>query len=298
MRICHLFLTTLTLLLSYSFSLGQSLVKEGHQWNVVHESFWGPGTSTELTRVTGDTIINDTVYNKLYSTRDTLGTNWKLRNELLREDAIGRVYTREIESGQEHLLFDFSLQLNDTFSIYLGRFATPDNECLAIVSNIDSTTINNGEKRKRIHFNIIWNGSLAQGPVWIEGVGSTIGGLFGDIWYCVPDIVLGLNCFYDNNEILFPESPSSCFIDISVAVQNLLPRDISIYPNPMSDLLYIKHGSTQLKSISIVNLFGVLVYERPYTESVDVSQLANGTYIVLLEDDRGNVYSDKIVKMQ
>lgn len=280
----------------YGFSFSQELVKEGHQWNVANGSFWHTGVSTELTKIIGDTIINDTIYNKLYSTSDTLDTNWELRNELLREDSIGRVYTKDIESGQENLLFDFSLQLNDTFSVYLGSYAFPDHECLAVVSNIDSVTINNGEKRKRLHFKVGWDFN-DQGPIWVEGIGSTRGGLFGDIVYCVSDLLIDLNCFYDKDELLYPELPTSCFIDIPIAVQYALPSDINIYPNPISKTLYISHGETKIESYKIIDFMGRFVKASVYTKTdIDVSSIPVGIYVLVIEAGDGRLYSHKLIK--
>jgi hypothetical protein len=123
------------------------------------------------------------------------------------------------------------------------------------------------------------------------------GGLFGDIRYCIFDIVIGLNCFYDNEELLFPEAPTDCFIDIPVSVENILPEDISIYPNPISDQLNIKHGSTELEKISILNLSGIEIYEGPNTASVDVSSLAPGAYILLLQSTDGRTFTQNLIKL-
>ena len=289
MKTYRIFLAISIILFLSSLLFSQSLVKEGHQWNVRFQNFSSPDITTSVIQIGSDTIIGDTVYHAIWTTLDTFDTNWVLNRIAIREDAYGKVYTRLYDEDVETLEYDFSLQLNDTFlfSSLCREFE---------VYNIDSITLNNGERRKQIHLKIVGEDSNF-GPRWVEGIGDIQGGLFGNIAYCITDVGGKLLCYYDNEELLYPETPLICFEENVVFVRNNIPSDIAIYPNPISEMLTIRHRQTLLRTISLVDITGRIIYKGPFVSSLDVSNLEIGTYILLLEDDAGNVYSDKLVKM-
>ena len=59
--------------------------------------------------------------------------------------------------------------------------------------------------------------------------------------------------------------------------------DISIYPNPTSDMVFIEGNYTQLKVI-IYNVLGKEILNKSITNSIDISHLDNGVYILQLSD--------------
>ena len=59
--------------------------------------------------------------------------------------------------------------------------------------------------------------------------------------------------------------------------------DISIYPNPTSDMVYIEGNYTQLKVI-IYNVLGKEILNKSITNRIDISHLDNGVYILQLSD--------------
>jgi hypothetical protein len=67
----------------------------------------------------------------------------------------------------------------------------------------------------------------------------------------------------------------------SLEDQNQL--DISIYPNPTSDMIYIEGNYTQLKVV-IYNVLGKEILNKSITNSIDISHLDNGVYILQLSD--------------
>ena len=83
---------------------------------------------------------------------------------------------------------------------------------------------------------------------------------------------------------------------------NLIKRniDFSIIPNPSSSSIEINMKENQFKNITITTIDGKMVYDKKMEltdfTKVDVSQYANGIYIVNLLTEDGNVYSKKIIK--
>lgn len=74
-------------------------------------------------------------------------------------------------------------------------------------------------------------------------------------------------------------------------------KEISIYPNPVTDCVIFNGVSTR-STICIMSLSGAEVKRiqtRSEKEFVDLTDLASGLYIVHIYDDKGNVYSTKLV---
>ena len=78
----------------------------------------------------------------------------------------------------------------------------------------------------------------------------------------------------------------------SVDDQNQL--DISVYPNPTSDIVYIDGNYTQLKVV-VYDILGKKVINKPITNTIDISQLEKGVYILQLSDG-AKVTTERIIK--
>ena len=70
--------------------------------------------------------------------------------------------------------------------------------------------------------------------------------------------------------------------------------DISIYPNPTSDIVYIEGNYTQLKAV-VYDILGKQVMNEPITNSIDISQLEKGVYILQLSDG-AKLTTQRIIK--
>ena len=70
--------------------------------------------------------------------------------------------------------------------------------------------------------------------------------------------------------------------------------DISIYPNPTSDIVYIEGNYTQLKVV-VYDILGKQVMNKPITNHIDISQLEKGVYILQLSD-RVKLTTQRILK--
>lgn len=74
-------------------------------------------------------------------------------------------------------------------------------------------------------------------------------------------------------------------------------ESVSIYPNPTRDIIHIKASNINFNVIKIFNLHGQLVktYDNLDTQKLNISDLANGLYIMDLTSEQG-VVKRKIVK--
>ena len=137
----------------------QTLVKTNKVWSVVECHNFG-ACETYFNRFEGDTIIGDNQYKKLYATYDSSMGNWYYIGAM-REDSTNRVYYISGNTTNENLYYDFRLNQSDTFNFHVFN-----NTYQMIVNSIDTGTLINGEKRKRINFNNF--------EEWIDGVGSLL----------------------------------------------------------------------------------------------------------------------------
>ena len=75
-------------------------------------------------------------------------------------------------------------------------------------------------------------------------------------------------------------------------------RDVSFYPNPVKNDLFIK-TSSEKSTINIYSLQGSLLKSIPAYQSnkqIDVSTLQSGVYLVKISGSDGKMYAGKFVK--
>ncbi len=95
--------------------------------------------------------------------------------------------------------------------------------------------------------------------------------------------------FIRNPQIIFKlvDEEQSNPTGIEPETENIL----KIYPNPVTDILNIDGGGSQIESVRIIDLMGIEVKKENFTErnsvSVYVGDLSAGTYIVSVETENG-----------
>ncbi|KMQ69841.1 secretion protein [Chryseobacterium sp. FH2] len=77
-------------------------------------------------------------------------------------------------------------------------------------------------------------------------------------------------------------------------------NNLSIYPNPTTQFLYIgKESDKSYADISIIDMSGKIALQKQnhkYTEAIDVSKLVPGTYFIISKNAEGKVYKNKFIK--
>ena len=73
-------------------------------------------------------------------------------------------------------------------------------------------------------------------------------------------------------------------------------KNVTIYPNPASDVIYVKGDDIQY--VEIYNSIGLKVISKNVndSESINIADLTSGLYFVKTSDKEGNVSTTKIVK--
>jgi hypothetical protein len=83
-----------------------------------------------------------------------------------------------------------------------------------------------------------------------------------------------------------------------VSVQFAGKREtLSLYPNPVSDRLFIKTDKNLISEISIINMQGrqVLNQKTLPVDGINVIHLSAGTYVVLVKESNGSTSSHKVI---
>lgn len=273
--------------------------------------FSGENPNYERFAVSGeDTVVNGTVYKKLYQFYDTIF----IRSRAtyiggIREDDTKKVYycgseihflkpsfaaiiQNDGNVGDELLLYDFSLNIGDTLKN--GNLTVPDE--FLVVSDID--TINAGNSyRKMFHFEPIW------WVKWIEGIGSIKGLLFTSGDLPTNGLDNDLICFRKNDSILyfngFYDDCIPLIAGIETDKKNL--SGIEIYPNPTHDnSIHFNPGDKNVKKIEIIDCSGIIVdcLRIADTQSeiiYSTEKLHPGIYFIMVTDDKGTCHNGRFI---
>jgi hypothetical protein len=268
-------------------SRAQSIVDTNKVWYNVEYGFEGAVT-TFIFSFKGDTIINSLLYKKVVFNDSSASI---FNNPIAaREDTT----TKQIffyYPGVEYLAYDFSLQLDSTFITYIDGCVIQ----LGVVF-IDTITLLNGEKRKRI---TLYGSSQVE--QWIEGIGS-LNGLFRvGIDFCYDFKFSHLNCFKENDTLKYhnPNFPSCNYTTVGI---NELKNDIrfTISPNPFTSSTQITLPQTFHNiALAVYDIQGKLLAQHQYKDCSQIqlnrNQLSNGLYFLKLTLDDKEVETGKIV---
>ncbi len=77
--------------------------------------------------------------------------------------------------------------------------------------------------------------------------------------------------------------------NVTVKTQNLLTEkiDFQVYPNPSADVVFF-NSESELKTIKFFDLSGKIVKQESNIQTVNVQNLPSGSYIIKVEDAKGN----------
>lgn len=222
--------------------------------------------------VNGDSLVNGTIYHKLYK----FGKDSVVKfDRLYRID--GEKVIAQDDQGVDQVHYDFSLEVGDTFRSVQGRLFT--------VQSLDSIELLDGY-HKVIDF--------GEARI-IRGVGS-VQGLFTFMGPNISDFWEELLCFSYESKSMYPySSDSSCF-DLTkwVGVKEVKYVGIKVYPNPSNSELNIPDATPNDKC-SIYNVQGELVKEYLGHSKISVTDYKEGVYYLSLERDDVVFYSKFLV---
>lgn len=243
---------------------------------------------TSILKMEGDTLVDNKLYKKIYSTRDTVNQVWSLDSRLLiREDSSKKVWLRKVtfDGSEEMLLYDFDLMVGDSFAVNLAV----DQMCKIPVTSVDSITLSSGEKRKRINFSYFLFGDIVTETSWIEGIGGLTGLIYHQDHYCGnPDASTWLRCYFEDGERLFGQVPDGeCFSLITSTDELDTQTRFSIYPNPVREQITLILPDDKSRSWELFNYQGQLIRNGEVNnddDQISVENLPAGIYFLKIKN--------------
>lgn len=113
-----------------------------------------------------------------------------------------------------------------------------------------------------------------------------------DDWYDIPDP----NFFYGMTKVegiivnIIPTTPPSA------VNESLCQQTLEVYPNPVSEILYLKNLSSERVDYSIYNVLGQEVATGSSSGTISVATLEKGIYLLQVNDDASRKTAKFVVK--
>lgn len=279
----------------------QPLLEEGNVWSVdiYFEPFDPPSPPyswTETWQITlGDIeIIDGRSYYRMSTDQQPTC--------LLREEN-GIVYKYEPTLNMDSILFDFNLEVGDTFNLIGSAYDSWDSNCSGLMQFLYETDLHvqqvdylelAGELRKVITFQE-WNNY--QQLQWIEGIGNISG--FDLIWEMM-DITSGsmLVCFTDNATTYFFNDATSCD-NTTLGLDDIFISQIILYPNPVTNISYLRFPENTTKNlVKIFDINGSLIKQQSTNNGyilIKNSDYSSGIYFYQVYSNEKPIKTEKII---
>lgn len=208
-----------------------------------------------------------------------------------------KFYVIPQDSTEEILIYDFDLEVGDTFVVTWG-WQIWDSTTLE-VGWVDTIITADGLARKRISLQSVGNYGT-----WIEGIGS------GEWSFVYPgysgwlDNGYYFTCHFQEEEPIYSSWGIAELCDLD-AITNTSETEINsgfdVFPNPTSDILNISFLDLNIEELRIIDLSGNIVYQNKINSQNYHLQVENilesGVYLIKVYGSDGLVITKKFVKI-
>lgn len=271
---------TLTVIILAFISLtlcnSQVLVSENKLWSTVeygteqpdhynYHSYW--------IKFQGDSLIYRTLYKRMFRSDDSTHSQW-ISYGFMREDSLQRVYAYAVPNryfpAGEVLLYDFNLKKGDSISMGKGHYLPVD--------SVGYITLENKP------YKIIY---MAHASIkWIEGIGSTMGILWGIPIMFLDGLDRYLVCYSENDSLIYHnQNYNSCYVNhIALGIQLPNVQNISIrLTNDNNEVFLVFSGALDsYKKLSLYDITGKVLYRGNFNSTrINLSELKlpSGIYV-------------------
>lgn len=279
---------------------------------VWHYSYYNQTTSGYVKiESIGDTVIDGKTCKILHKTRiyndgfsasiDTVD----LGEEYTYEESNVVYYYR---LGQFFILYDFNASLNDSWVI-AGDEQNPDPSCLDSTGTIyvDSTTTVsiNSHNLQGLYINSPSSSSWYMYGLAVEKLGC-MSYMFPEVNQCLADYYEGgfIRCYSDSIFGFYQRDTTAC--DYIYMADAAIPEnknfDISIYPNPVKDIVSIEITQAWQTGNYHINIYSLLgerlkkIRPEGKTTTIDISDLPDGCYFIEVTNSKKEKTSKKLIK--
>jgi hypothetical protein len=117
--------------------------------------------------------------------------------------------------------------------------------------------------------------------------------------FSLPNAVPGIKQFINDRSLALTAFLNSISFNCTLGVKEIRQRiELSIYPNPANNFLYIKTNLEDKKylKIRVLNLLGQEMIYQSYSEKINISMLNQGVYVIELHDISSSISVGKFIK--
>ena len=263
------------------------------QWDMRFVFYYGD-SQYEIARLGDEIEFEGQTYRELTVLYDEL--NYTVPFGLLREEG-KKVYLRRYSTAIPHIMeeevyYDFNLQVGDWFEV--GDEVEPG---FIQVMAIEEVVLDDGSVRNKYVFNEGWGVNPEEPEVWIEGIGS----LSGINWRYIPGWTASgfayLQCYFEDDNLVWTDGecwdgieedgPSTPSTGLGTA------GTLAVYPNPAKEKVTIE--GVEAAEVQVFNAFGQLVKCVKGTNEIPVEDLAEGVYMLRVNDMNGMNFTARVV---
>ncbi len=235
--------------------------------------------------IQGDTVLDEITYRKV---RSKDGYQWGIR------ESSKKIFARDLRypNSTDLLLYDFNLGIGDEIEVdgSLGYSGFGLH-----VTQVDSITLDNGERRKRI--------VVGYNYTWIEGIGD-IRSLFAPVEpipTCIscPSTLSRLVCFKQQGSIVYSnqqycQTDCCAFTDGSGMQTQILPDvDVFVIPEINELVVWMTKDETPVVFVRLIDSSGKVVRATPVDGqnklSLNIAGIQKGIYLVEINTIRSRM---------
>lgn len=283
-------------LISLSLAQDYPLVEQGTKLSY-GEAHWGSDYGYDGSKyfINEDTLINDLIYQKVDERQSIkyMDSDLVFKNEFqLRQDG-DKVFLINEDLNDEVLLYDFGLEVLDTFNYFKLDAENIDPDLFEfVVTKVDTFIDYLGSSRKRItlanaNLNSIGLGYLSE-DVWVEGYGSLK--RFATKFPFDEDTLI---CFLQEDDFEISQDDYFCdqtFVTSSNDIDD--NNTFQFFPNPVSTELSIQVQHESVSQVQIMDALGRVIHTMMFFGSdlivIDVSNSEEGLYYLQVQQKNGS----------
>ena len=257
------------------------------------------GTYQQFIVMYGDTTIGINRYKKIYRTNETWNTLSTtrpfmfVRNDSINKKVVKPEYTYKDGTNKyvDYLFLSFNYKIGDSFRDTGNGFGQSI-ACCDSLRKLSIVSVN-GYLLKRMN-------SILEGVGIIESKPATESSIEEVVCFCKTD---KSNKTITNSKFIYPKidclaSLMSYKNKVRLSIYEPIEDEISIYPNPADNILYIQNKKSQVISyVEILNSLGSkeLMVEHDFA-MLNISSLSIGYKILLIYTKQGEVFKYPFIK--
>jgi hypothetical protein len=290
----------------------QEWAPAGAKW--FHSISLGTGINGYIeTKVISDTVVSGKACKRIGHVLRTIQMpgniiiNYNRPDFYTYEDS-GKVFVSDV--GPFYLNQDWRALPGDTVPFLWAFMDVIPSGCdpvgYMIINSVDTVAINGiNYRREFVNYYDSFESLLPKFDIIIEHFGATYDKFFFNRYACDSTTIVevyefvGLTCYYEPAlGWIYFNSAYAC--DYLSTNEELIPENISVFPNPATDLveIYLREN-TAIRGLELIDITGNVIRIENNLEakaSLDVSKYSTGIYFLKVHSDKGSFTTKLLIE--